>query len=212
MTRTGEDRTCRYGDQIAAMLDGPDVRIGWFESLCDQWLNLRSWNNVSPSLKLYPRYDDLLESLPAARKRSAYLAHLIRENRPVRELIDSDYSFLNQRLANHYGIGDGRGPANAKGLLWPGCSARRTAHHGQCAESDGPTVSPHRRFCAVHGFQRTSSALLLSPPPETVKAIEPEHGDEAASLREQIAQHKNSDAMLRVSQEHRSVWLRVRDL
>ena len=51
--------------QIARMIE--DQRSDrMIESLCNQWLNLRSWNNVSPSLKLYPRYDDLLDYYPAA--------------------------------------------------------------------------------------------------------------------------------------------------
>ena len=96
----GLDQSLR--DQIDEMLaDRRSDRM--IRSLCQQWLNLRSWNKVSPSLKLYPLYDDLLDFyLPL--ETEAYLGHLIRDNRPTSELIDSDYTFLNQRLADHYGI------------------------------------------------------------------------------------------------------------
>lgn len=178
-------------DQIAAMLD--DTRSArMVQSLCDQWLNLRSWNKVSPSLKLYPGYDDLLHHyLPL--ETNAYLAHLIRENRPVRELIDSDYSFLNQRLANHYGISDVVGQQMRKvsfsadvprgGLLTMGSVLKVT--------TDGFATSPILRGAWI---SKNIVGTPVSPPPETVKAIEPEHGDKAASLREQISQHKNNDA------------------
>ena len=178
-------------DQIAAMLDDPrsDRMV---QSLCDQWLNLRSWNHVSPSLKLYPRYDDLLNHyLPL--ETNAYLAHLIRENRPVCELIDSDYSFLNQRLANHYGIDDVIGQKIRKVSFGPDIPRGGLLTMGSVLKvtTDGFNTSPILRGAWI---SKNIVGTPLSPPPETVKAIEPDHGDNAASLREQIAQHKNSDA------------------
>ena len=72
-------------------------------SFCNQWLDLRSFDKIAPSLKLYPLYNDLLNHyLPL--ETEAYLNYLIRKNLPVGRLIDSDFSFLNQRLAQHYGI------------------------------------------------------------------------------------------------------------
>ena len=72
-------------------------------SFCAQWLNLRSFDKVSPSLKLYPSYDDLLNHyLPL--ETEAYVAHLIKQNLPTQALIDADFSILNQRLAQHYGV------------------------------------------------------------------------------------------------------------
>ena len=177
--------------QIAEMLaDRRSDRM--VESLCNQWLNLRSWNNVSPSLKLYPRYDDLLDFyLPLETK--YYLAHLIRENRPVSELIDADYSFLNQRLANHYGIEGVTGQQlrlvsfdrdiPRGGLLTMGSVLKVT--------TDGFATSPILRGAWI---SKNIVGTPLSPPPETVKAIEPDHGGTAASLRDQIEKHKNSDA------------------
>ena len=161
------------------------------ESFCDQWLNLRSWNKVSPSLKLYPKYDDLLHHyLPL--ETQAYLAHLIRENMPVGHLIDSDYTFLNQRLAQHYGI-DGVtgqhlrrvsfGPKVPRGgLLTMGSVLKVT--------TDGFDTSPILRGAWV---SKNIVGTPISPPPESVKAIEPEHGTAAATtLREQIEEHKNN--------------------
>ena len=57
--------------------------------------------------------------------------------------------------------------------------------------TDGFATSPILRGAWI---SKNIVGTPVSPPPETVKAIEPEHGDEAASLREQIEQHKNSDA------------------
>ncbi|MDG2220863.1 MAG: DUF1592 domain-containing protein [Rubripirellula sp.] len=161
------------------------------ESLCDQWLNLRSWDKVSPSLKLYPKYDDLLHHfLPL--ETQAYLAHLIRENMPVTQLIDSNYTFLNQRLAQHYGIDGIIGQHLRRvsfgvevprgGLLTMGSILKVT--------TDGFDTSPILRGAWV---SKNIVGTPISPPPEAVKAIEPEHGTAAArTLRELIDQHKNN--------------------
>ena len=159
-------------------------------SFCDQWLNLRSFDKVSPSLKLYPEYGDLINYYLPIETR-AYLGHLIRENLPVGNLIDSDFSFLNQRLAQHYGIEGIYGQAMRKvsfpaevprgGLLTMGSVLKVT--------TDGYDTSPILRGAWV---SKNIVGTPLSPPPENVKAIEPQHGEEAATLREQIEQHKNS--------------------
>ena len=162
------------------------------ESFCDQWLNLRSWNKVTPSLKLYPNYDDLLHHyLPL--ETQEYLAHLLRENMPVEHLIDSNYTFLNQRLAQHYGIDGVTGQHLRKvslgsdvprgGLLTMGSVLKIT--------TDGFDTSPILRGAWV---SKNIIGTPISPPPESVKAIEPEHGDLSMTLREQIEQHKNQPA------------------
>ena len=177
-------------DQIDRMLkDKKSERM--IESFCDQWLNLRAWKKVTPSLKLYPGYDDLLNYYLPIEARS-YLHHLIQENRPVTHLIDSDYSFLNQRLAQHYGlrgvVGQGirrvtfSADVPRGGLLTMGAVLKVT--------TDGFDTSPILRGAWI---SRNIVGTPLSPPPENVKVIEPKSGD-AVTLREQIEQHKSSDA------------------
>jgi hypothetical protein len=159
-------------------------------SFCDQWLDLRSFDKIAPSLKLYPLYNDLLNHyLPL--ETEAYLDHLIRENLPVGRLIDSDFSFLNQRLAQHYGIPGIYGQKMRKvsfkpnvprgGLLTMGSVLKVTA--------DGFDTSPILRGAWI---SKNIAGNTLSPPPENVKAIEPKHGKEAATLREQIEEHKSN--------------------
>ena len=162
------------------------------ESFCEQWLNLRSWRTIAPSLKLYPEYDDLLNYyLPM--ETTAYLRYLIQEDLPVGNLIDSNFSILNQRLAEHYGIEGVVGQQMRKvsfssevprgGLLTMGSVLKVT--------TDGFDTSPILRGAWI---SKNIVGTPLSPPPEEVKAIEPEHGKTAASLREQIERHKSSPA------------------
>ena len=162
------------------------------ESFCAQWLNLRSWRTITPSLKLYPQYDDLLNYyLPM--ETTAYLRNLILEDLPVGNLIDSNFSMLNQRLAEHYEIDGVVGQQMRKvsfssevprgGLLTMGSILKVT--------TDGFDTSPILRGAWI---SKNIVGTPLSPPPEDVKAIEPEHGKTAATLREQIERHKSNPA------------------
>ena len=178
-------------EQIGRMLNDPrsDRMI---QSFCDQWLNLRSWDKVSPSLKLYPRYDDLLHHYLPLETR-AYVSHLIRENLPVGHLIDSDFTFLNQRLAQHYGIEGVYGQRLRKVSFGPNVPRGGLMTMGSVLKitTDGFDTSPILRGAWI---SKNIVGTPISPPPETVKAIEPDHGEEAATLREQIEQHKNNAA------------------
>jgi hypothetical protein len=158
-------------------------------SFSDQWLNLRGLNKVTPSLKLYPLYDDLLNYyLPIETRK--YLQHLIHENLPARNLIDSNFTFLNQRLARHYGIKGVTGQKIRKvnfsdevprgGLLTMASVLKVT--------TDGFETSPILRGAWI---SKNIVGTPLSPPPESVPALEPEHG-EAITLKEQIDQHKSN--------------------
>ena len=125
------------GDTIRHEIDRmlADEKAGrMIHSICEQWLNLRSFKKVSPSLKLYPLYDDLLDHyLPL--ETEAYLHHLIVANQPVSQLIDSDFSFLNQRLAQHYGLDEVIGQALRRSIAASGVTPWWTVDDGQHSQS-----------------------------------------------------------------------------
>ena len=175
-------------DQIQRMLADKRSRR-MVRSFSDQWLNLRGLNKVTPSLKLYPLYDELLNYYLPIETRE-YLQHLIHENLSARNLIDSDFTFLNQRLARHYGIKGVTGQKMRKvnfsdevprgGLLTMGSVLKVT--------TDGFDTSPILRGAWI---SKNIVGTPLSPPPESVPALEPEHG-EAVTIKEQIDQHKSN--------------------
>jgi hypothetical protein len=74
------------------------------ENFTGQWLQLRNLESrVKPDLLLFPDFDDNLRQ--AFRRETEMLfANVLRENRPVHELVEADYTFVNERLARHYGI------------------------------------------------------------------------------------------------------------
>ena len=83
-----------------------DRRFSAFvEGFAGQWLFLRNLSASVPVQQSFPDFDDTLRQ--AFRRETEYFfASIVRENRSALELLDADYTFLNERLATHYGIPD----------------------------------------------------------------------------------------------------------
>ena len=177
-------------EQVSRMIDDPKGER-MIESVCAQWLNLRGLNKVTPSLKLYPLFDDLMNHyLPL--ETQAYVGHLIRENLSPSHLIDSNFSFLNQRLAQHYGV-DGIYGQELRKVSFPKDSPRgglMTMASILKVTTDGHETSPILRGAWV---SENIMGTPLSPPPPNVKVVEPDHSG-ATTLREQIEEHKKNKA------------------
>ena len=88
--------------EVDRMLDDEKSQR-FVEDFLDQWLELEDIDATTPDEKLYPEYDDVLRQAMLEETRR-FFAELIWDDRGVRELIDSDFTFLNRRLAEHYGI------------------------------------------------------------------------------------------------------------
>lgn len=176
--------------EIQRMLEDPRAKR-MIHSFSDQWLNLKGFNKVNPSLKLYPEYNELLNYyLPL--ETEEYLYHAIRNNLPVSRLIDSDFSILNQRLAEHYEI-DGIVGQELRPVPLPKDSPRGgllTMGSILKVTSDGFQTSPILRGAWI---SKNIAGNTLSPPPPNVKAIEP-NSNKATSLKEQIEEHKQGTA------------------
>ena len=160
------------------------------QSFCAQWLELRRFDESSPSPKMYPQYDDIANHyLPM--ETEAYLAWSIQHNLPVSTLVDSDFSILNQRLARHYGIEGVSGhdmrrvklPADSPrgGLLTMGSILKST--------SDGYVTSPILRGAWI---SKNIVGTTLSPPPPNVEAInlKTEAAQKVMTIKQQLAEHK----------------------
>jgi hypothetical protein len=82
------------------------------EAFLDYWLDLRKVEETTPSNTLYPDYylDDMLTEAALAETR-LYFGHMLQNNLPARVIVESDFTFLNEHLAQHYGIPDVQGVA-----------------------------------------------------------------------------------------------------
>src|SRR6185295_8278533 len=77
----------------------------FIDAFTDYWLELRKIDDTSPSATLYNDYDlDDPLKLAAPEETRLFFAELLRADLPARNVIDSDFTFLNERLAEHYGI------------------------------------------------------------------------------------------------------------
>ncbi len=97
-----EDSSSRQS-QVARMLNDPRSNA-FIENFVGQWLQLRNLEmRARPDIKMFPDFDDNLRQ--AFRQETQMLfAHVLRENLPLHELMTANYTFVNERLARHYGI------------------------------------------------------------------------------------------------------------
>jgi hypothetical protein len=156
-----------------------------------EWLDLSEIDFTEPDRKLYSGFDVIVQQ-SMLEETHEFLRKMIRDNSSITNLIDSDHTFLNSRLARYYDIdrvnGDRlrqvrlRAEDNRGGLLTHGSIMKVTAN--------GTTTSPVIRGVWV------SERLLgveIPPPPEGVPAIEPDIRG-AMTIREMLAKHK-ADAL-----------------
>ena len=88
--------------QLARMLADPKARA-LVDNFAGQWLHLRNVEDWTPDPERFADFDDAARHA-FQRETTLFLEHIIREDRSVLELIDADYTFLNERLARYYGI------------------------------------------------------------------------------------------------------------
>ena len=88
--------------QVRRMLADPRA-AALVENFAGQWLLLRNLEAHRPDLPLFPNFDDSLRQA-MRRETELFFGSVLREDRGVAELLTADYTFVNERLARHYGI------------------------------------------------------------------------------------------------------------
>ena len=124
-----------------------------------QWLYLRNLPATSPDGVFYPDCDDELRQ-GFRRETELFFDSIMREDRNVLDLLTADYTFVNERLARHYGIPNVYGSQFRRVTLGPDLDYRRgLLGQGQLScRSPGRRISGRRRSSAACGCWRTSSA------------------------------------------------------
>ena len=122
--------------QVERMLEDPKARR-FVEAFTDYWLDLRKIDDTSPSTTLYNDYelDDPLK-LAALEETRLFFAELLHADVPARHVVDSDFTFLNERLADHYGIGGVSGVRIPQGEVAGRQPPRRGDDAGQRPQGD----------------------------------------------------------------------------
>jgi hypothetical protein len=187
--REAREKTLRANlrTQVVRMLADP--RSDQFvENFTGQWLQLRKLSGVARDRDKFPGFDDSLrQSMRTETER--FFAHILRNNRSVLELIDSNYTFVNERLARHYGIEGVTGNAFRQVAL-----ADRTRGGVLTQASILTLTSNPNRTSPVKRGQWILQQLLGTPPPppppEVAKLEESQQAADAASLRERMEIHR----------------------
>jgi hypothetical protein len=174
------------GPQIARLLKD-DRSAAFMRNFAGQWLTLRKLAVVSPDPQAFPEFDSDLRSA-MVRETEMFFEAVVREDRSIFNLLDADFSFINERLAKHYGIEGVSGPqfqrvklpANRGGVLTQASILTLTSN---------PTrTSPVKRGKWV------MEQLLNTPPPPPPPDVP--QLDEAkqltGSLRQRLEQHRAS--------------------
>ncbi|MGJ8696939.1 MAG: DUF1592 domain-containing protein [Verrucomicrobiaceae bacterium] len=91
-----------WDGQVRRMLEDEKAET-LVTNFADQWLQLRNLDSFSPDLRMFPDFDDNLRQ-SFKKETSLFFESILREERSVMDLLKADYTFLNERLARHYGI------------------------------------------------------------------------------------------------------------
>lgn len=94
--------------QVRRMLKDPRSRV-LAEEFGGQWLQFRALESLTRDKDKFPDFEDYLR-LSMRRETELFIEHIVREDRPVTDFLDASYSFINERLARHYGIPNVTGP------------------------------------------------------------------------------------------------------
>jgi hypothetical protein len=159
------------------------------DAFLDYWLDLRKLEDTTPSTTLYNDYylDDALAEAALAETRM-YIAELLRRDLPARNIVDSNFTYLNDRLAAHYGVPGVRGIAMRRVTLPPDSPRGGLMTHASVLKvtANGTTTSP-----VLRGKWITDRILGLEipPPPPSVVAVEPDIRG-AVTIRQQLDKHR----------------------
>ena len=176
--------------QVDRMLDDSKCKR-FVNEFLDQWLELDRIDATTPDAYLYPEYDDVLRRAMLAETRE-FFTHLIDENLSVANLIDSEFTFLNRRLAEHYGIEGVEGETMRKVRLEPTSVRGGILTHASIAKvtANGTVTTPVKRG----NFVLTNLlGLPPNPPPPDVGSIEPDTRG-TTTIRETLEQHQKVEA------------------
>ncbi|MBL8220136.1 MAG: DUF1592 domain-containing protein [Bryobacterales bacterium] len=176
--------------QVKRMLrDGRSSAL--VENFAGQWLQFKNIDVVRPDPQKFPMFDDALR-LAMRRETELFLEHIVREDRSVLDLLDANYTFVNERLARFYGIDGVTGPEFRKVDV-----SGTNRGGGVLAHASVLTVSSYStRTSPVIRGKWIMENLLNAPPPAPPPGVPPLDEAKAGggTLRQQMEEHRKNPA------------------
>jgi hypothetical protein len=173
--------------QVRRMLEDPRISA-LIENFAVKWLNLDDLSDVDPDPRLFPEFSDALMG-DFSEEMRRFLSGVLLEDHPVTELLTADYTYLNERLARHYGIEGVYGAqfrrvelADSRrfGLLGKGSVMMRTSY--------GDRTSIVLRGNWV--LEKLLGSPSPPPPPEVVTDISVKPGEKPTTVRARMEVHR----------------------
>lgn len=164
---------------------------GFIENFVGQWLYLRNLDGIYPDPAAFPEFDENLREA-FQRETELFIDDQIRSDRSLRELLSADYTYVNERLAEHYGIPKIYGNRYRKVML-EGAERGGLFGHGSLMMV---TSYPNRTSPVLRG-KFVLENLLGGPPPEpppNVPALETSNDGKQLTMREAMAMHRENPA------------------
>lgn len=181
-------------EQINRLLTHPRAADALTKNFAGQWLQLRNLRLAAPDKKTFPQWsgelrNDMLEET------ETFFATMVQENRPVLELLDADYTWLNERLATFYGV------PNVKGDQF-----QRVSLNGKVKEQRGGLITHASILTITSNPTRTSAVnrgnfvlenFLGTPPPPPPEGVDippleasAKKDGKTLTLRQQLEAHR----------------------
>ena len=182
--------------RVAGILEGQvnrmlaDERSAAFaNNFAGQWLEVRNLDSLKPDPKKFPDWNPELRDAMKTETRM-FFEYMLRENRPLPEFIDAKYTFLNARLAKHYGIAGVEGPEFRKVELTTDQRGGILSHASVLAVSSYPT----RTSPVIRGKYILQNILGAPPPPPPpdVPTLDEDQVANAGSMRQQMEKHRTN--------------------
>lgn len=174
--------------QVSRMLEDEKAKV-MVEDFSAMWLNLAKLDEISPNRGLFRHASGRLDPRPMLKQElNLFIDSVLRSEQPVTRLLDADYTYMNERLAMHYGMEDIKGSnfrkvqlddENRYGLLGKGAVLMLTAN-------------PNRTAPVLRGawiLERILGTPPAEPPPNVEAFPENAFGQPPKTVRERLAQH-----------------------
>ena len=176
------------GRQVERMLGDPRASA-LVSNFAGQWLHLRNMRSVTPDPEAFPEFDENLRDA-LRQETELFIQHQLRENRGVVELLTADYTFLNERLARHYGVAGIWGPQFRR------VQVDDPARRGLFGQGSILTVTSYanRTSPTLRGKWVLENLLAAPPPapPPNVPSLDDGSATEGLSVRERMEQHRRN--------------------
>lgn len=176
--------------QVQRMLADPKSKA-LVENFAGQWLRLRNIADWKPDPDKFPQFDEPLKKA-LQKETELFFSYIVREDRSVLELLNADYTFLNERLAKHYGI------PNVKGSYFRRVGLQGDERGGILTQGSVLTVTsyPTRTSPVLRGKWILESVLGAPPPPPPpdVPTLKETSAKSAKDLRAALEAHRANAA------------------